>query len=397
VAEAATEAEVAAALTRGPRGLRTLLEFALRSERAAQLHPRRIGRLDRLVHDASARRDDSIAGAYVYVRRLPVLRSTLAPLPPDPSLEEITLLLDALPLLDPAEDVVRSCVADAVTTARYWQGMAGEDVLASTPPISRALERVAAHLARSSVVRSWFADAAPDHQQRITWDDEERSAMHDGLGYEAKALRDLLEQGAEWRADVRAGGTSTWWTHPHFRLHGTAGVFHDGVPIHLWLVEDDSGWDRAHAQPLESTRGRSILEIRSEKDWTDLCRDHPVEPLQDRRGNWHACTGADGPWVMPNWASIARTVDGVHLSIGAYLDLAGRPLEVPGIPASGARWSGRGSARPALSVVAGWHPDMTYWLHEPPAAAGDAVPWHRVDDDQAPGDLSWVRGEETAR
>lgn len=384
-----TDAEVATALTRGPRGLRTLLEFALRSERAAQPHPRKIGRLDKLVYNAAMRREDSVPHAYV--RRLPFLRSTLAPLPPEPSLEEIAALIEALPLLDPLEDVLRLCVADAVTTARYWQGMAGEDVLASTPPVSRALERVAEHLSRSPLVHSWFSGIATDHQQRITWDEEEPTTMHDGLGYEANALRDLLGQREEWRADVRSGGTSTWWTTPHFRIEGTAGVFADGVPIHLWLVEDDFGYDRAHAQPLEDTRGRKVMEIRSEQEWTHLCREHPVEPMQGRRGNWHACTGADGPWVMPDWASVARTADGVHLSLGAYLDLAGRPLEVRGIEAPPPLRSRGDAPRTALSIVAGWHPDTTYWLHEAPRPAGAPEAWHRIDVDGAPGDLSWTR------
>ncbi|MBK0331005.1 hypothetical protein I8D64_06270 [Brachybacterium sp. MASK1Z-5] len=384
-----SDAEVATALTRGPRGLRTLLEFALRSERAVQPHPRKIGRLDKRVYDAAMRREDSVPHAYV--RRLPFLRSTLAPLPPEPSLEEIAALIEALPLLDPLEDVLRSCVADAVTTARYWQGMAGEDVLASTPPVSRSLERVGEHLSRSPLVHSWFSGIATDHQQRITWDEEEPTTMHDGLGYEANALRDLLEQRQEWRADARTGGTSTWWTTPHFRIEGTAGVFADGVPIHLWLVEDDFGYDRAHAQPLEGTRGRRFVEIRSEQDWTDLCREHPVVPMQDPGGNWHACTGADGPWVMPDWASVARTADGVHLSLGAYLDLAGRPLEVRGIEAPPTLRSGRDAPRTALSIVAGWHPDTTYWLHEAPRPAGQPEAWHRIDVDGAPGELSWTR------
>ncbi len=386
---AMTEAEVAAALTRGPRGLRMLLEFALRSERATQPHPRKVGRLDKLAHDAAVRREDSVPRAYV--RRLPFLRSTLAPLPPDPSLEEIAALIDDLPLLDPREDVLRACVADAVTTARYWQGMAGEDVLASTPPVSQALERVAERLSRSPLVRSWFSDIAAEDQQRITWDEEEPSTMRDGLGYEANALRDLLEQREEWRADARSGGTSTWWTTPHFRIEGTAGVFADGVPVHLWLVEDDFGYDDAHAQRLESTRGRRIVEIRSEQDWTDLCREHPVDPMQDPGGNWHACTGADGPWVMPDWASLARTADGVRLSLGAYLDLAGRPLAVSSIEAPPARRSRHDAPRTALSIVAGWHPDTTYWLREAPRPADRPEAWHRIDVDEAPGELSWTR------
>ncbi|PWH06280.1 hypothetical protein DEO23_04650 [Brachybacterium endophyticum] len=382
-ARIANEAGVVSALTRGPRGLRTLLEFAIRSEQAALRHPDSIGPLDHLVDDASHHRDDSSV-AMLYTSDG---RRAIAPPPPDPPLARIAEAVDDIPLAEPMEHLLRRCVADAVTTARYWQGMDGRDVVAATPPVREALIRVAEHLASSPVVQAWFDDADPGRQHLTRWDGEEPTTIHDPPGYEENARRALLEQRADWDSSL-TGGSGIWWTTPSPRLESTTGQFSDGAPMRLWLEEDDFGYESADAQRIATTQGRRILEVRSQQDWVDLCRRHPLEPRRGRRGNWHACTGEAGPWMMPDWSSVAEVADGAHLSLGAYLDLAGRAVPVEGITA---RHTRLGRPRTALTLVAGWHPDATYWFHDPPAPVGDPEPWRFVDTDDGPDGLEWMR------
>lgn len=47
------------------------------------------------------------------------------------------------------------------------------------------------------------------------------------------------------------------------------------------------------------------------------------------------------------WCRVSQDFDAVHLSITAYLSSAGRPIQVD---------------EKTASVIAGWNPDVTYWL-----------------------------------
>ncbi|GLU86482.1 hypothetical protein Kosp01_12280 [Kocuria sp. NBRC 114282] len=62
----------------------------------------------------------------------------------------------------------------------------------------------------------------------------------------------------------------------------------------------------------------------------------------------------------------------LHLPAVAYLELAGRAL-----PLADGRWT----------VIAGWDPDATFWLHADPVPSGPSERW--VQD---PDDGRWRRG-----
>jgi hypothetical protein len=359
--------EVAAALTRGPRGLRTLLEFAMRSEDAA--HPGDVGPLRSLVFDAAHHRDDSSHAMKITEdgRVVPDLDV------PDPGMDEVAGALDSVSLLAPSENLLRRCLSDAVTAARYWQAPAGEDVVALTPPVRAALGRVAAHLADAPLVLSWWTDADVDDQVRVLWIDPE-----DPESFVPPAPRPSLEA---LRAEASSRGCrSNWQSSPDSFRAITAGRFPDGTPMPLWLVEDEQGWTEAYADVVGSAAGRDVLEIRSDQDWITLCRAHPRDVTRARRQEWGEATGREGAWVQPNWSSISEEHEAIHLSLGAYLDLAGRAIDV-----------GDGSA----TMIAGWHPDATYWFCDPPAPTGDAEAWRFVDRDTGTGadDLAWLRVE----
>ncbi|UQN28333.1 hypothetical protein [Brachybacterium kimchii] len=366
------EADVAAALTRGPRGLRTLLEFALRSEDAAMGDD--VGPLAVLVHDAAHHRDDSSFAAMITEegRVVPNLEV------PDPGMDEVADALDSVVLLlEPSHDLMLRCVADAVTEARYWQAPAGSDAVAMTAPVRRALHRVADRLASERSVRDWWSDMDADHQVHVLWIDPDAPESFVG-----RAPRPSVE---DLRADAaRSGDVAMWESAPTSFRAMTTGRWPDGTPTHLWLVEDEQGWTEAFADPVESAAGRDVLEIRSAQDWVALCRRHPQDVTRMRRETWGPASGHEGAWVQPSWAAISRTHDAVHLGLGAYLDLAGRAIDVDGRSAT---------------MVAGWHPDATYWFREPPDPIGAPEPWRFVDTEAGAGgdDLAWMRAEHAAR
>lgn len=99
-------------------------------------------------------------------------------------------------------------------------------------------------------------------------------------------------------------------------------------------------------------------EIDGAQAWAELCRHHSVDVTAERRHDWSRVTGRAGPWVVPDWATIARDYHGVHLTAAAYLGVAGTPIRVDGRSAS---------------LVAGWNPDQTYWLSDVPVPAPGQV------------------------
>lgn len=69
--------------------------------------------------------------------------------------------------------------------------------------------------------------------------------------------------------------------------------------------------------------------------------------------------------MIPDWPRVAGDYDGVHLSVAGYLGTAGRAIDV------GDGWA---------SVLAGWNPDETVWLHDDVTVLHpDEYAW-RVDD-----------------
>lgn len=75
-------------------------------------------------------------------------------------------------------------------------------------------------------------------------------------------------------------------------------------------------------------------------------RAHPLEVSASRRHDWFRTTGMVGPWVIPDWSTVAQEADAVHLPAVAYLELAGRTP-----PLGDGRWT----------VIAGWDPDDGRW------------------------------------
>ena len=70
--------------------------------------------------------------------------------------------------------------------------------------------------------------------------------------------------------------------------------------------------------------------------------------------------GVDRRWVIPDWLAVAEDYEVVHLTVNGYLTTSGRALAVD-----------TGSS----TFLAGWNPDMSYWLSDVLEAAGSPTLW----------------------
>ncbi|GAA1934397.1 hypothetical protein GCM10009775_27910 [Microbacterium aoyamense] len=292
--------------------------------------------------------------------------------PPEPFVPPVVTVQDAASALDvelpvPTADTLRAALAGSVDNARYWQEPDGADLLAAEPGMRESLERIATVLAASPAARWWDSGIALDDQWTTPW--EGAAVDHSGTEAALGAWRDELiaeeERAAVERPiDPTARWSGTWWSRPPWNLVRSTRGLGDAGPAGLWFVEDSLGWEAASATPLHPASA-DVLEIDGPDAWIELCRRHPLIVTASRRHDWYRVTGWTGEWVQPDWAAVAREVDGVHLTVGAYLRSATRLLEV-----------GDGRA----SVIAGWDPDATFWFGRT-LPAGPTEDWEWVHDD----------------
>ena len=87
---------------------------------------------------------------------------------------------------------------------------------------------------------------------------------------------------------------------------------------------------------------------------------------------------------------MAEEFDGVHVGLVGYLRTAGAVIDVAeahlGEASETIPTVGNTDDRTA-SLMAGWHPDTTFWLNDVIDAVTEVVEWHYDDDADR-----WVRG-----
>lgn len=280
----------------------------------------------------------------------------------------------------------------AISIVSYGQGVSRLE-RSTTPPaaVRRALRRFASVLLDSSAATGWSDDVRRSEQVTVQWF-EEGGARAEGLAPNARPAAELL---VAWRAatieddlrarrerpdDPTAHYSGAWWSIPPHGLTRSTGLRVDGRPLGVELVEDRFGWAVAEVRPVAVPDRLRVLEVRSADDWAALCRAHPLDVTGEKRHDWFHATGRDGRWVMPDWAAVAREVDGVHLTLEGYLRCAGRAIDVA---LTGAL------AGDAASMIAGWNPDETAWFSDEVSVVADPQRWAWSDHD------GWTRTHES--
>jgi len=342
----------AAALLEGPRGRRLCLAF--------------------LIGDAIHTHVDEVMTAVFWaIRQLDpnpgtTIRFGAGPAEPDPVVtpEEAADMLGRLEIPEPTAERLRDALGVSVDHAMYWQEPDGSDVFAATGAMHPVLARVAEVIAAAPDAAWWASSAALSDQWAVSWEDP---LVYDEPGAALRAwtdgIREDEERSARERpADPSARWSGTWWSTPPTSLVHTTRSMGAAGPAELWFIEDSFGWDTATTSFVHPASAR-VLEIEGPEAWADLCRRHPLDVTASRRHDWYRVTGRDGRWVQPDWESVAREADGVHLSVGGYLRGATRLIPVDDERAS---------------VIGGWAPDATYWLARP-LPGGIHHEWHRTD------------------
>jgi hypothetical protein len=263
-------------------------------------------------------------------------------------------------------------VSEAVTWAIYWQaGQAWQRMLA-TDEIGAVLEPVARAITTAPAARWWSWPVDPDRQQYaqfLSRDgdlDMEPPAITGAADHLARWRAEVAEReraAARWPSDPAANYTDWWWSTPELsKLVSTSRSVPGLGALRLCLVEDSLGWPEALCWPLKPRPSARVYEIRGPQDWTTLVRQYPLDVTKSRWHDWFKITGRAGTWLIPDYGALAADYDGVHLTVGGYLTTAGRPLAVDDSLEAGA----------AATMLAGWDPDLTYWLADVLEPAGSA-------------------------
>ena len=283
---------------------------------------------------------------------------------------ELAAALEATALVqllgdDPARSLF-AALAAATDSARYWQEPDGEDQALALPEVRRSLVPLAREVG-AAMPAWWSGPLDVSGQGVIAWEDPHIPAtsltgVADKLVVWRADTATAERQGGERPSEVRAPYSGEWWSAPCLvGLPTSATVVPESGPVGLRLVEDSMGWRAASCIPIRPLRAPRVYEIARAQDWVELVARYPLDVSLSRRHDWWRATGAEGSWLIPDYAAISADYDAVHLTARAYLGAAGARLEVG----------------TALTTVAGWNPDQTYWLTDCLTQSGPPRRWTR--------------------
>ena len=381
------------------------------------------------------RDDDAVPDSEWEYKPAPTLSTGPKDMSQDVTAHDVAAALLRVTPVIPIQDELEDEMAEVISSAMYWQPPHGADQVAVNPEVREALRPFAETLIDTGLLDGWSLPLNSTDQWALSWDDEEHRGSLPAV-FDLKpgpvdsaeehteiTLTDLYPRRTgggiqppwgldEWLAEVLTTETSyrhdfaknpdveisgEWWSTPPFGLWSSTSKWPDGAPIGVELVEDDCGLERARACRLKLRQDARIAEIRTPKDWAELCRRYPIDVTAQRRHVWFETTGRKGRWVIPDWSRVAEEFDGVHVGLAGYLRTAGAVIDVgPGFPGEGQGRLGEESETiPTVgstddrtaSLVAGWHPDTTFWLNDVIDTVIEVVEW-RYDGDAD----RWVRG-----
>ena len=288
----------------------------------------------------------------------------------------ITALQDPLDLLEP--------LSRSVDSAMYWQEPHQENKLLDDPSVITALEAVARALAVAPAASWWWSPVAVEEQAVTRWLDRDRATPPELSGVSTRlqrwrvaTLADEERAAKERPAAFDASYSGAWWATPVLtNVTTTSRQFGDLPAVQLELVEDSMGWTSARVATARVRPGGRIWEIGSPADWVKLVERYPLNVDRSRRHDWWRATGGHGPWQIPDWLAVGQDHDGVHLSVAGYLAGAGRALQTEG----------------GQTVIAGFDPDLTYWLTDGAVDVDPPDTWNATQEDDY-GRRQWVRSK----
>lgn len=262
----------------------------------------------------------------------------------------------------------------ATDAAMPWQPPHVRDALAVSPAVVDALRPAGAAISASPAAAWWSSSIALADQWEVAG---EPYAQLGALWPAQPALQRIRDDSIRYEALFKKHYTDPakepggeWWSKPGVWM-GSEGTVRPGSSrrlasigaIELAAQEDSYGPERAALRQLLPTGADvRVYEVHQPSDWQHLVATYPFEVSRSRRGVWWQSTGIDGAWFIPDWQAVAGDYDAVHVSVHGYLTTAGEAHPVPG----------------GNTVLAGWNPDVTYWLCD--VTAGTTEYWHRTSD-----------------
>jgi hypothetical protein len=261
-----------------------------------------------------------------------------------------------------------------VDAAGYWGEPGQEDRALASSAAAEALRPIADALVTAQASRWWDSPADLERQ---------RYAQYlDNRPFDEPMLSGAADRVAAWVTDtVRreeslcgepeeplGAWSGHWWSHPAMSgLPATTRALPGLGAVRLALVEDGLGWRLARCWPLRPRAGARIYEIDGPAAWASLVAGFPLEVTRSRRHDWWRATGHSGRWLIPDYQAVAREYDAVHVSVRGYLTTAGVAVPVP---------ASDGETR---TLLAGWDPDVTWWLTDVLSPAGAPEDWAADD------------------
>lgn len=299
----------------GPHGRRLLLEFALRSEALASGDVTTELPLWKAVFDHTV--------AHPSGKPVQGWGEDHVPQPTTP--EQLATRLARVPLVRARPTLL----LDALQRSTRAGSDATLDDLLSHWRLDPALARVAAQVASTGKVGWWSKPLRRDDQWTTGRPDKGTRGPKP-----SKAL-------SAWR---RGADESGWTSAPPAALPVTSRRWPRRGP----LVPLVRGEDVRRAVAVAVPRSVRVLEVRTEADWVDLCRHHPLDVTTELGAAWGDAFGRPGlRWTVPDWRALAKAHDAVHLSPLAWFSLADRAVDLEDGVAS---------------AVTGWRPGATHWL-----------------------------------
>lgn len=263
---------------------------------------------------------------------------------------------------------------EVANVAMYWQEPDDQDILLSDPRVVDVLRPVASAVAAAPAAAWWTTPVALDDQHFVSWMGDRAQRT------KPPALQGAADRLARWKAatvaderrayslpaDPTAPYTGCWWSTPNWPGLVTTSRRIGPLPAtQLRLVEDPIGDSRARVARLQPQPGCRVYEISEPGDWVDLVAGYPLDVDRSRRHDWWRTTGSRGPWLIPDWSAVGADYDAVHLTVLGYLGTAGRALPV-GDP---------------VTLLAGWEPEVTYWLADVLQQVSPPNTWSRSKED----------------